>query len=155
MSSACRYTLAAKLAPRKDSATVSTSGTTNTAPSAANGPGEEPRFDFYTLLPNQEILPNKKTTEAASQAATKVKPAEQGDRTPYSLQAGAFRSEKEADRRRAEVLLLGPPVHTLKVSVKPGDDWYRVVVGPLKGKEALAAARGSLKANGVDTMIIK
>lgn len=127
----------------------------NTAPSAANGPGEEPRFDFYTLLPNQEILPNKKTTEAASQAATKVKPAEQGDRTPYSLQAGSFRSEKEADRRRAEVLLLGLPVHTLKVSVKPGDDWYRVVVGPLKGKEALAAARGSLKANGVDTMIIK
>ncbi|MBP8852143.1 MAG: SPOR domain-containing protein [Moraxellaceae bacterium] len=127
----------------------------NTPPSAANGAGEEPRFDFYALLPNQEILPNKKTTEAASQAATKVKPAEQGDRTPYSLQAGSFRSEKEADRRRAEVLLLGLPVHTLKVSVKPGDDWYRVVVGPLKGKEALAAARGSLKANGVDTMIIK
>lgn len=127
----------------------------NTGPNPADGPGEEPRFDFYTLLPNQEVLPSKKTTEAASQAATQVKPAEQGDRTPYVLQAGSFRSEKEADRRRAAVLLLGLPVKTLKVTVKPGDDWYRVVVGPFKGKEAVQAARGSLRANGVDTLALK
>ncbi|MFP5431388.1 MAG: SPOR domain-containing protein [Gammaproteobacteria bacterium] len=127
----------------------------NTAPSAADGPGEEPRFDFYTLLPNQEVLPNKRTTEAASQATAQVKPAEQGDRTPYVLQAGSFRREKEADRRRAEVLLLGLPVKTLKVTVKPGDDWYRVVVGPFKGKEAATAARASLRANGVDSLMLK
>lgn len=127
----------------------------NTAPSAADGPGEEPRFDFYTLLPNQEVLPNKRTSEAASQATAQVKPAEQGDRTPYVLQAGSFRSEKEADRRRAEVLLLGLPVKTLKVTVKPGDDWYRVVVGPFKGKEAATAARASLRANGVDSLMLK
>lgn len=127
----------------------------NTGPNPADGPGEEPRFDFYTLLPNQEILPSKKTSEAASHAATQVKPTEQGDRTPYVLQAGSFRSEKEADRRRAEVLLLGLPVKTLKVSVKPGDDWFRVVVGPFKGREAAQAARGSLRANGVDTLVLK
>jgi cell division protein FtsN len=139
----------------KAAATAEAELPANTAPNPADGPGEEPRFDFYTLLPNQEVLPSKKTSEAASQAATQVKPAEQGDRTPYVLQAGSFRSEREADRRRAEVLLLGLPVKTLKVTVKPGDDWYRVVVGPLKGKEAAQAARGSLRANGVDTLILK
>jgi cell division protein FtsN len=136
-------------------ATPVAEGAANTAPSAADGPGEEPRFDFYTLLPNQEVLPNKRTSEAASQATAQVKPAEQGDRTPYVLQAGSFRSEKEADRRRAEVLLLGLPVKTLKVTVKPGDDWYRVVVGPIKGKEAASAARASLRANGVDSLMLK
>jgi len=136
-------------------ATPDTESPANTGPNPADGPGEEPRFDFYTLLPNQEVLPSKKTTEAASQAATRVKPSEQGDRTPYVLQAGSFRSEKEADRRRAQVLLLGLPVRTLKVTVKPGDDWYRVVVGPFKGKEATQAARGSLRANGVDTLVLK
>ncbi|MDP2227387.1 MAG: SPOR domain-containing protein [Moraxellaceae bacterium] len=116
---------------------------------------EEPRFDFYTLLPNQEVLPNRKTADAASRAATQVKPAEQGDRTPHILQAGSFRSEKEADRRRAQVLLLGLPVKTLKVSTAPGDDWYRVVVGPFEGKEKAEAARGSLRAHGVDTIPLK
>lgn len=142
-------------APAVEAATATTDTPANTAPSAADGPGEEPRFDFYTLLPNQEVLPNKRTSEAASQATAQVKPAEQGDRTPYVLQAGSFRSEKEADRRRAEVLLLGLPVKTLKVTVKPGDDWYRVVVGPLKGKEAATAARASLRANGVDSLMLK
>ncbi len=127
----------------------------NAPASAANGPGEEPRFDFYTLLPNQEVLPNKKTADAASAAATRVTPAEEGDRTSYVLQAGSFRSEKEADRRRAQVLLLGLPVKTLKVTVKPGDDWFRVVVGPFKGKEAAEAARASLRANGVDALTLK
>lgn len=147
--------VAAKANKAAAAATAETELPANTAPNPADGPGEEPRFDFYTLLPNQEVLPSKKTSEAASQAATQVKPAEQGDRTPYVLQAGSFRSEREADRRRAEVLLLGLPVKTLKVTVKPGDDWYRVVVGPLKGKEAAQAARGSLRANGVDTLILK
>ncbi len=127
----------------------------NAPASPANGPGEEPRFDFYTLLPNQEVLPNKKTADAASAAATRVTPAEEGDRTRYVLQAGSFRSEKEADRRRAQVLLLGLPVKTLKVTVKPGDDWFRVVVGPFKGKEAAEAARASLRANGVDALALK
>lgn len=145
----------ASAAAATDAASPDNTVPANTPPNPANGPGEEPRFDFYTLLPNQEVLPSKKTSEAASQAATQVKPAEQGDRTPYILQAGSFRSEREADRRRAEVLLLGLPVKTLKVSVKPGDDWYRVVVGPFKGKEAAQAARGSLRANGVDTLILK
>lgn len=150
----------AALKANADSPAASASATSpkspaNTAPSAADGPGEEPRFDFYTLLPNQEVLPNKRTTEAASQATAQVTPAEQGDRTPYVLQAGSFRSEKEADRRRAEVLLLGLPVKTLKVTVKPGDDWYRVVIGPFKGKEAATAARASLRANGVDSLMLK
>jgi cell division protein FtsN len=140
-------------APQPD--TPSAESVANTAPNAADGPDEEPRFDFYTLLPNQEVLPNKRTSEAASQATAQVKPAEQGDRTPYVLQAGSFRSEKEADRRRAEVLLLGLPVKTLKVTVKPGDDWYRVVIGPFKGKEAATAARASLRANGVDSLMLK
>ncbi|MFN3586740.1 MAG: SPOR domain-containing protein, partial [Moraxellaceae bacterium] len=127
----------------------------NAPASPANGPGEEPRFDFYTILPQAEVLPNRRTAEAASAAANRVPASAEADRTSYLLQAGSFRSEQEADRRRAQVLLLGLPVKTLKVAVSPGEERFRVVVGPFKGKEAAEAARASLRANGVDTLTLK
>lgn len=132
----------------------------NTPASPANGKGEEPRFDFYTLLPNQEAMPGKKPlppvppatpTPPVSSTAAPGTPAEPA----FILQAGSFKSEEEADKRRASILMLGMPVKIIKVPVKPGETWFRVVVGPFAGKAAAQTARGTLRSSGVDTLVLK
>lgn len=107
------------------------------------GAGEQ-RFEFYTLLPNQDVMPGSKPAPAQ----TETKPAE----SSYLLQAGSFRSEAEADKRRATILMLGMPVKVVKIGDKPGETWFRVVVGPFRGKDAAEAARTTLKGNGVDAL---
>lgn len=115
--------------------------------SAGKQAAEETRFDFYTLLPSQEVMPGKGPAPAPT-PAPRQEPA-------YVLQAGSFKSEAEADRRRATILMLGLPVKIVKVPVKPGETWYRVVVGPFPGKAAAQSARSNLRSNGVDTLVLK
>ncbi|MGH8493677.1 MAG: SPOR domain-containing protein [Moraxellaceae bacterium] len=117
----------------------------NTPASAANGKGEEPRFDFYTLLPNQEVMAGKKPDVPTAANSGTPAPA-----SGYILQAGSFKNEAEADKRRANILMLGMPVKVQKV---PGDpSWYRVQVGPFADKKAAQDARNTLKASGVEAL---
>lgn len=133
-------TASAKAAP-------ATSG--EAAASGGKPAGQEPRFEFYTLLPNQEVMPGSKPAPAQPAA----KPEEAGP--AFLLQAGSFKSEAEADKRRAAILLLGLPVKIVKVPARAGESWYRVVVGPFKGKDAASSARASLKGSGVESLVIK
>lgn len=137
-------------APRPAPAASSSSRPAGAAPGKPARPDDSKRFEFYTLLPNQEVMPG--AVPAPVPAPTAEKPAEAGP--AVLLQAGSFRSEAEADRRRAAILLLGMPVKVVKVG-KDGEAWYRVVVGPFQGKAAADSARASLKGNGVDSLVIK
>lgn len=117
----------------------------NTTASSANAAGDETRFDFYTLLPNQEVMSGKKPETATAANSGKPAPA-----TGYILQAGSFKSEAEADKRRASILMLGLPV---KVQKAPGSEaWYRVLVGPFADKKAAQEARNTLKGSGVEAL---
>ncbi len=73
----------------------------------------------------------------------------------YTLQAGSFKSSAEADRRRANIVMSGLPVRVQKVTVKEGEVWYRVVVGPFAGKDKASQARQNLQSDGVDSMMVK
>jgi len=117
----------------------------NTPASVANGKGEEPRFDFYTLLPNQEVMSGKKPETATAANSGKPAPA-----TGYILQAGSFKSEAEADKRRASILMLGLPVKVQKAS--GSEAWYRVLVGPFADKKTAQDARNALKSSGVEAL---
>lgn len=122
----------------------------DTPADAPASPAEaEPRFEFYTLLPNQEVMPGSKPAPAQPDA----RPGNAGP--AFLLQAGSFRSEAEADKRRASILLLGMPVKVVKIGAAGGPVWYRVVVGPFQGKAAADNARSSLKGSGVDSLVIK
>lgn len=136
-------------APEKSKPESANTTASSSAP-ANKYPAGEPRFDFYTLLPSQQIMPGKHPAPSPQPAG---KPA--GDATSYTLQAGSFKSEAEADKRRASILMLGLPVKVMKVPVKPGETWYRVVVGPFPGKAEVQSARANLRSNGVDTMVLK
>jgi cell division protein FtsN len=124
---------------------------TDKKPEPAKPAPDEKRFEFYTLLPSQQqVVPGKK-----SGSTTPPPPKAPQQEPAYVLQAGSFKSEAEADKRRATILMLGLPVKIVKVPVKPGETWYRVVVGPFAGKTAAQSARASLHSNGVEALVLK
>ena len=72
----------------------------------------------------------------------------------YLLQAGSFRQRQDADRRRAELLLLGLEP---KIEGSNGDNgrWFRVYVGPFESRSQLAKARSLTAAQDIDTLLLK
>lgn len=62
----------------------------------------------------------------------------------YMLQAASFRSRADADRLRAELLLLDLPATTGEVNVG-GSVWYRVTVGPFPDQPSADVARDRLR----------
>ena len=107
----------------------------------------KPRFDFYTLLPQQTIDVEVDPGEIAK---TRTNPTIE----LYILQAGSFRQREDADRRRAELLLLSLDP---KVEETSGDNgrWFRVYVGPFESRSAVAKARGLTAAQNIDTLLLK
>lgn len=79
----------------------------------------------------------------------------EADSGKFSLQAGSFKSQAEAERRKAKVALQGLPARVQQVTVKEGQVWYRVIVGPFKGKTASDKAQGELRGGGIDSLMVK
>ncbi len=112
----------------------------------ANEP-PRPRFDFYTLLPQQTI--DVEPDPGETPANRTGKSAEF-----YLLQAGSFKQREDADRRRAQLLLLGLDP---KIEETNGDNgrWYRVYLGPFQSRSKLSKARSLTAAQDIDTLLLK
>ena len=106
-----------------------------------------PRFDFYTVLPNQELdlSPDIEPADLQSGNASSAE---------YLLQVGSFRQQADADRRRGELALLG-----LEATVEPGNGnnghWYRVYLGPFESRSEMARARSLTAQADMDTLLLK
>lgn len=132
--------------------TLPTPGGGQPAPSA-DSPTEaqapKPRFDFYTVLPEQTIEVELSPEEVARPRATVSASSER-----YLLQAGSFRQREDADRRRAELLLLGLEPRVEEASGDNGR-WYRVYLGPFDSRSKMAKARSLTANQGIDTLLLK
>ncbi len=105
----------------------------------------ETKFDFYTLLPEREvIIPEQRQPSNASK-----QPA-----VEYILQAGSFRSGEDADWLRARLLLMGLEAKVDKVG-NGGDIWHRVQVGPFTSRSKLSKTRSMLINDGIETLLLK
>lgn len=122
------------------------------APPAAEVP--KPRFDFYTKLPTQ-TLEEKEEPEAVEPAAVVSKPPTPST-APQSLflQAGSFRQQADAERRRAELVLLGL-TPKLEETNNDSGHWFRVYIGPFDSHDAMTRARGLMAAQNIDTLLLK
>lgn len=108
----------------------------------------KPRFDFYKLLQESEtIVPASETMEES-------KPAQE-QTTEYILQVGSFPSEYDADKLRAQLILLNLDAHIEKVEIRKGEIWHRVVVGPFATQAALTTARTQLVNNQYNALVLK
>lgn len=112
----------------------------------------KPRFDFYTLLPELEVVIPEGDYRIKDGEGSAPPPVE----TPgsYLLQAGSFRQLAEADRMKASLALLGVQARIQTVQVND-DTWHRVRVGPYADLGELNEIRDRLRDNQVDTILVK
>jgi cell division protein FtsN len=108
----------------------------------------EPKFDFYTILPEAEVIvpEHEIKTRVREELVGKVKT------TQYTLQAGAFRDSKDAEHLKAELALLGIASKIEKAKV--GEViWNRVKLGPYTQLDSVEKVKARLRKNGIDVII--
>ncbi|UAW98177.1 SPOR domain-containing protein [Halopseudomonas nanhaiensis] len=117
---------------------------------------QQPRYDFYTLLPESEVIvPETAVPEQAPEAPAPSDPAATEPATRYFLQAGSFRQRADADRVRAQIIMLGLDVQLENAKLGNGETWYRVQVGPFQDRNSLGDAQKTLAGNGFDNLLLQ
>lgn len=139
----------------------------------------KPKYDFYTLLPESEVIlppeakpqepPPVSPEEAAKIDAARAEAALAGQTPPpappptvakappatqFFLQAGSFRKQVDADKVRAEIIMLGHDVRVESVRVRD-ENWYRVLVGPYTSREQLTQAQKALAGSGYSNLLLQ
>jgi cell division protein FtsN len=121
-----------------------------------------PKFEFYKLLPEQEVeVPEPKEDKTASVPDKPVpepeKPAKSTDdgKARYLLQAGSFQNYADADRLKASLALLGVQASIQRVELAGGETWHRVRVGPYRSRDTVNEVRRRLQDNDIDTILLK
>ncbi len=115
-----------------------------------------PRFDFYNILQDQEVLvPEEElqTAPKAVQKSPKPRPESQSSGRRYLVQVSSFRSHRDAETLKARLGLLGLRARVSKASIK-GSTWYRVQLGPYASKSAMQDVRKQLASSGYRSLAI-
>ena len=107
-----------------------------------------PQFDFYTILPDKEVVvPEYEIkTRVREERVGKAKEAH------YMMQAGSFKTAKEADNLRIKLASMGIESKVQKGKVG-SVNWYRVKLGPFAQADSISAIRSRLRQNNVDVVI--
>lgn len=105
------------------------------------------KFDFYTLLPELEVVVDENSPSNASNSAN-------NDTGTYVLQVGSFKSDHEADTLKARLALMGVETNIEIVTVNSAK-WHRVRVGPSKDKNRLLSTQSRLRSEKMDSVLLK
>lgn len=157
------------------------------APSTASAPAADakdtavqpPRFDFYTILPEQEVVIPDQEIKDTKSVKSKPEPAKQrvpanvvspavsantsasANTSPankkgnYIVQVGAFKKAEEADRLRAALALLGIESSVQVVRIGDSDSFHRVRVGPFEDLDRANRTRSKLKQNNYNSILLQ
>ena len=119
-------------------------------------PKTKQKFDFYTLLPELEIVIPQEETKPPKQKPSTATTIEQpsGYKGGYLLQAGSFQQFNEADSLKARLALIGVVANIQSVEVNK-TKWHRVQIGPSSNRKALEDLRKRLKASQIDTILLQ
>ncbi len=93
-------------------------------------------FEFYQLLQDSEV-------DTSHVDAYQSTPRGKQDFL-YMIQAASFRSNTDADRMRAKLILSGLEARIRKTIGKDGRPWYRVVLGPFESRSKMSRAQDKL-----------
>ena len=117
-------------------------------PKHQNKKPEEPRYDFYTILPETEIIvPDYEiNTRSREEQFGKAKTSK------YIMQAGSFRDFAEADKLRARLALMGIESRVEKAKIGKVT-WNRVKIGPYTRSSSVSAIKKRLRSNGIDVIV--
>lgn len=144
-------------------------------------PKEEPRFDFYTLLEDEQVvvssggkqprlgaLPDPPAAappeqKPAAPAAAPASPAPAVAAAPtagssggkYLVLAGSFRDLSNAEQHRARLTMAGVEARIERIETPDGGAWHRVRIGPQPSQDRAEAVLAQLRANGFDGKVLK
>ena len=109
------------------------------------------QYDFYTILPEAEfVIPDHEVkTRKREERVGKAKAGVQ-----YSVQAGAFRTYKDADSLKAKLIMMGFSPKIEKAVIGSAT-WYRVKMGPYNQLASVDAIQSRLKSNKMDALVIE
>jgi cell division protein FtsN len=119
----------------------------------APAPAEEdrPRYDFFTVLPEMEVVVPEQELSDKGQAQAAAPSAQRGS---YLLQVGSFREVSDAEELKARLALLGMVARVQTVTVNDAT-WHRVRVGPVQGARQAEDLRQRLTSNGIDSLVLQ
>jgi cell division protein FtsN len=124
-------------------------------PAITKEPKTKQKFDFYTLLPELEIvIPQEETRPPKQRPTTNTKQQATGYKGGYLLQAGSFQQFNEADSLKARLALIGVQANIQSVEVNK-TKWHRVQIGPSNDRAALEDLRKRLKSSQIDTILLQ
>ncbi|MBT8141403.1 MAG: hypothetical protein HKN88_00380 [Gammaproteobacteria bacterium] len=116
---------------------------------------KDPRFTFYERLPKDEIIIPQEALEVEVDKNKNREPLGKIEKSgSYVLQAGSFQEFADADRRKAELALLGLESVIQKVSIDQRN-WYRVRIGPYTDLTILNDTRNRLRNGAIDVLVIR
>jgi cell division protein FtsN len=132
-------------------------------PSPQELPDDRPRFEFYKILPEMEVVvpeekepspqPSQTQPQPAPPKTAQTKNAAAAER--YLLQVGSFQTPQDADHMKAQLALLGIEANIQKVEIRGGKTWYRVRVGPFSDRDKLNQTRLRLQTNKIEAVPMK
>ena len=113
-------------------------------------PPPDSRFDFYSMLPNFEVV----IPEQEPDVRPDYEPQAIVEPGVYVLQAGSFTKYEDADRRRAQLALQGIESRIQRVTI---DDktYHRVRIGPIDDLDRLNLLRSRLRQARIDVLRIR
>lgn len=136
---------------------------------AANPQTKESRYDFYSVLPEKEVvIPDAQLDAQAKAEQARAQQAQANDTaktdntasTPasqqgsYLLLVGSFTTNAAAERRKAELALKGFRAHIEPVTVHD-QTLHRVLLGPYTSASKLEADKQQLADGGIRAIAMK
>lgn len=144
---------AEKASPGNDKAPIAGLPANTPAPAL---PAEQPKFDFYKILPGQEEqVSEKELRERARQARAQPGGQQAAAKDVYFIQAGSFQNPAEADNQKARLAILGFESSVEPANLPDKGTWYRVRLGPYSKVDELNKVRQALAQNGIDASLVK
>lgn len=119
---------------------------------------KEPKFNFYTILPELEVLipesetrpPETKNKNAGNNKSVNDKTASNKNKQ-YLLQVGSFQNLNDAEKLKANLAFLGLEANIQHVTINR-QAWHRVRTGPYQNKQQLYKNQKLLKQNNISAI---
>ena len=132
-----------------------------------------PQFDFYTILPEKEVVvQDHEITARAREERVHVNVAPSEATQPidlidapvstaipatkststYIMQAGSFKESSDAEKMRANLASMGIEARIERAKV--GEVvWNRIKIGPYSQMSSVSSVRARLRQNGIDVIV--
>jgi cell division septation protein DedD len=120
---------------------------------AKPAPAARPIPGTGAAVPHPKAVPGTGVAIAQPKSTPAAPPAASAQKT-YYLQAGAFRSERDAEATKARIIMLGLQAQVQKAQLN-GTTINRVRVGPFKGIDEMNKSRVRLGEEKIDSSVMR